>query len=82
MKVNADKVFEKLLKESKKLKGDMKYCLEELAEDIGNYPEEYPTAESIIEYCSDILSDSVDMDVITEKTKKRLLTIVKRVLKG
>lgn len=82
MKVNADKVFEKLLKESKKLKGDMKYYLEELAEDIGNYPEEYPTAENIYEYFDDVLSDSVDMEAITEKTKKRLLTIVKRVLRG
>ena len=82
MKVNADKVFEKLLKESEKLEGDMKYYLKELAYGIGEYPEEYPTAESILEYFNDILSDSVDMEAITERIKKRLLTIVKRVLKG
>lgn len=77
----AIKVYESLLNKSEHLKGDVRTYLRELTWDIGEFPEEYPSAENIIEYFDDMLTESVDCEAISESTKRIIMRIVKLVTK-
>ena len=80
MKVNTNKLVEGLLKESKVKKGFTKETFIDLAYDIDEYPEEYPTKESIIEYVTDLLNDSVDCSVCSESNARHILSLIEETI--